>query len=181
MNENESILLRALEPDDVELLYEWENNREIWRVSNTHTPFSKYILRKYIENSHLDIYQTRQLRLMIERSRDGRKESIGCVDIFDYEPFHARAGIGILIADKANRDKGYATKALEEIVHYAFTQLDLHQLYCNITVDNMPSIRLFENAGFNKIGVKREWIKGENGFADEMMYQLVRAQENQKH
>lgn len=35
------IRLRALEPEDLELLYSWENNLSYWVISNTITPFSK--------------------------------------------------------------------------------------------------------------------------------------------
>ena len=169
-----NISLRALEPDDIELLYNWENNREIWRISNTKVPFSKYLLQKYIENSHLDIYQIKQLRMMIDLQDDRGIRSIGCVDLFDFDPFHARAGVGILIANKEDRNKGYASQALKEIVQYAFKYLHLHQLYCNITSDNTASLKLFESAGFCVIGTKREWVKGDKGYLDEILLQLIK-------
>ena len=64
------ILLRALEPEDLELLYSWENNSSYWIISSTVVPFSKYTLKRYLENSHKDIYQTGQLRLMIDHIAD---------------------------------------------------------------------------------------------------------------
>lgn len=173
MTEVNKIVLRALEPDDIDLLYDWENNRDIWRISNTQVPFSKYILQKYIENSHLDIYQTKQLRMMIDLKKNIGKKTIGCVDLFDFDPIHARAGIGILIAKEEDRSKGYAAKALNEIIKYAFNFLHLHQLYCNITTDNTPSLKLFENAGFQIIGTKKEWIKNNDSYIDEIILQLI--------
>ena len=59
--------LRALEPEDLEFLFEIENNESFWEVSHTQVPFSKYILKQYIENAHLDIFETKQLRLLIEK------------------------------------------------------------------------------------------------------------------
>jgi diamine N-acetyltransferase len=162
-----------MEPGDIDLLFKWENNREIWKVSNTLSPFSKYILEKYIENSHLDIYQTRQLRMMIDLENESGKRTIGCVDLFDFDPFHLRAGIGILIASSDDRNKGYASGALQEIIHYSFNYLHLHQLYCNITVDNSNSLKLFENAGFIRVGIKKDWIKNTKGFQDEVLLQLI--------
>lgn len=175
MQESSSITLRALEPDDIELLYDWENNREIWKISNTQVPFSKYILQKYIENSHLDIYQTKQLRMMIDLETEGEKRTVGCVDLFDFDAFHARAGIGILIGDVADRSHGYATTALNEIMHYAKHYLHLHQLYCNIISNNTVSLRLFENAGFRVVGSKKEWIRTADGYLDEILLQLIMA------
>ena len=63
--QTEHIYLRALEPTDLELLYTCENDRLVWKVSNTITPFSKYILQQYLESSQNDIYTNKQLRLMI--------------------------------------------------------------------------------------------------------------------
>ena len=107
---NKVIRLRALEPEDLELLYEWENNDSNWVISNTVSPFSKYTLKRYLENSHKNIYETGQLRLMIDHIPD--KLTIGTIDIFDFDPFHKRAGLGILIANEAYRRKGYASMSL---------------------------------------------------------------------
>ncbi len=60
------ISLRALEPEDLELLYEWENNLSYWTISSTVAPFSKFTLKRYLKNSHKNIYETGQLRLMID-------------------------------------------------------------------------------------------------------------------
>lgn len=168
----QKIRLRALEPEDLELLYEWENNNSYWLISNTIAPFSKYTLKKYIRNSHKSIYETGQLRFMIGLVEE--KQTIGTIDIFDFDPFHKRAGVGILIANENQRRKGYATMALKCLCDYCFNTLQLHQLYCNILVNNIESIDLFKKAGFTEIGIKKEWIKTPEGYLDELMYQLIK-------
>jgi diamine N-acetyltransferase len=165
------IKLRALEPEDLELLYEWENNITYWTISNTVSPFSKYTLKRYVENSHKSIYETGQLRLMIDHIPD--KVSIGTIDIFDFDAYHKRAGLGILIASEEYRRKGYATMALTCLVDYCFKTLQLHQLYCNILVNNCESIDLFKKIGFVESGVRKEWIKTSDGYLDEHMFQLI--------
>jgi len=167
------ITLRAIEPEDLELLYSWENDSRYWVLSNTVTPFSKYTLKRYIENSHKSIYTTGQTRLMIEHTKDGR--TIGTIDIFDFDPFHCRAGLGILIAKEEYRRKGYASMAISCLIDYCFSTLQLHQLYCNILSNNKVSIQLFKKHGFRLIGIKKEWIKTAEGFIDEHMFQLVRS------
>ena len=169
------IILRAPEPSDVELLYRWENDPEIWHVSNTITPFSKYILEKYIENAHLDIYQVKQLRLMIDVMEQGKNKSrtIGTIDLFDFDPYHNRAGVGILIGDKSDRKKGYATLALKKFIHYCFNTLQLHQLYCNITRGNSDSLRLFKRCGFRISSHKTDWIKTPGRYLEELFLQLI--------
>ena len=167
----EKIRLRAIEPEDLELLYEWENNNSYWIISNTVAPFSKYTLKRYIRNSHKSIYETGQLRLMIDLIAG--KQTIGTIDIFDFDPFHKRAGIGILIADEEQRRKGYATMSLKCLTDYCFRTLQLHQLWCNILADNHESIELFQKLGFIQIGIKKDWVKTADGYLDEHMFQLV--------
>lgn len=165
------ISLRALEPEDLELLYEWENNLSYWIISNTVVPFSKYTLKRYLENSHKNIYETGQLRLMIDHIPDNT--TIGTIDIFDFDPFHKRAGLGILIAKEDYRRKGYASMALKCLVNYCFSTLQLHQIYCNILANNCESMDLFKKAGFVQSGIKKDWIKTSDGYLDEYIFQLI--------
>jgi diamine N-acetyltransferase len=165
-----STKLRAIEPNDLDDIHKWENDSSIWHLSNTLTPFSKSIIKQFIDNSHLDIFQSKQLRLMIENING---ETIGTIDLFDYDPMHKRAGIGILIAEKENRSKGYASDALDILIKYCFSVLQLHQLFCNITDDNLESINLFTKKGFQLIGTKKDWLLFSDGKKDESMYQLI--------
>ena len=164
------IRLRALEPDDIDLLYEWENDAEIWEVSNTYVPFSKYILAKYIKESQRDIYESKEARLIIE-TLEGR--AVGAIDLFDFDPFHFRAGVGILIHDKKNRNLGYANDALQLLCLYAASHLRLHQLFANIAADNLVSIQLFTKNGFEHSGTKKDWRRTANGWTNEMIFQKI--------
>ena len=166
-----NIRLRALEPEDLELLYTWENNDINWVYSNTISPFSRFTLKRYIENSHKNIYETGQLRLMIDHIED--KKTIGTIDLFEFDPFHKRAGIGILIADESYRRKGFAALSLKCLIQYCFKTLQLHQLYCNILANNTKSIELFKKQGFVEIGRKKDWIQTDNGYLDEYIFQLL--------
>lgn len=169
---NKNIKLRAIEPDDIDILYTWENNSEIWHLSNTLVPFSKNILRKYIENSHEDIFTSKQLRLIVENDKG---EAVGLIDLFDFDFFNSRAGIGILIHDEKNRKKGFASEALSLLIDYCFEILQINQIYCNINTNNIASIKLFTNAGFEISGTKKMWNKTLNGFIDEHFLQLISA------
>jgi diamine N-acetyltransferase len=173
MIKNEKIALRALEPADADLLYHWENQMELWQVSNTLTPFSRHQIITYIKQISLDIYQTKQLRLMIDVLNYDGQESIGMIDLFDFDPYHNRGGIGVMIYKPA-RGKGYAREAVDLFSKYAFEHLGLHQVFCDIPEDNTSSIKLFENLGFQYIGRKKEWLKTPTGFKDELMYQKIK-------
>ena len=168
---NNKISLRALEPEDLEFLFQIENNESYWEISHTKTPFSKFILKQYIENSHLDIYETKQLRLIIEEN--STKSQLGMIDLFDFNPQHKRAGIGILI-NPNQQNKGYASDALSLLINYAFTILNVHQLFANIISENTNSITLFEKFNFKQAGIKKDWIFSSGKFKDEILYQLIK-------
>lgn len=172
MLEGKNLILRALEPADVDFLYKWENDEKLWHLSNTITPFSRFILEQYILNAHQDIYTNKQLRLMIDIKNGDRNSPIGSIDLFDFDPINKRAGIGILIVEK-ERNRGYASEALELFVNYCFTKLQLHQIYCNITADNQASLQLFKKHNFTLIGLKKEWIFVNDRWIDEYAYQLI--------
>lgn len=169
--QSENISLRAIEPADIEYLYQWENDTENWKVSNTQVPFSRFVLEQYIASAHQDIYRMKQLRLIICNKEN---KPVGCIDLFDFEPSHLRAGIGILIADKSERKKGYASEALELLINYCYKTLNLHQLYCNIAVDNEPSVLLFQKHGFQITGIKKQWIREGGKFIDELLLQRIK-------
>ena len=164
------INLRALEPEDLDFLYTIENNESFWEVSSTQTPFSRFILEQYIVNSHQDIFEAKQLRLIIVDNITNI--SVGMIDLFEFNPLHKRAGIGILIIE-SEQHKGFASEAIELLINYSFNQLNLHQLFANITADNTKSLELFTKLNFKKIGVKKEWIFSKGDFKDEILFQLI--------
>ncbi|MDR1130660.1 MAG: GNAT family N-acetyltransferase [Prevotellaceae bacterium] len=171
--ESDTIRLRATELSDIDLLYIWENDPEVWTVSENITPYSWFELEKYIL-SEGDIFANKQLRLMIDSKQNGKFDTVGTLDLFDFNPVHGRAGLGILIYAPENRRKGYASEALSILIEYAFTVLNISVLYCNISVNNQKSIDFFEKAGFVKCGLKKSWNSTPEGREDEIMLQLIR-------
>ena len=167
------VRIRALEPEDVDALYKWENEEEIWHLSNTISPLSRFTLEQYVLSAGQDIYSTRQMRMMIDLKKAFKGiRTIGSIDIFEFEPAHRRAGVGILIHE-GFRGKGYASEALDLLIIYAFEILQLHQLFANIATDNTDSINLFQSKGFQHIGIKKEWNRIRNKWQDESMFQLI--------
>ena len=173
--QGKNISLRALEPEDLNFLFSTENDESFWEVSSTQTPYSKYILQKYIDNSHQDIYEAKQYRFVI---CDKKNTQVGMVDLFDFNPQHKRVGVGILIKSK-HQTKGYGLEALELIINYAFSYLNVHQIFANITSDNLKSISLFEKLNFIKAGTKKDWIYSNSVFKDENLYQLIKDTNNE--
>ncbi len=170
----ENIYIRALEPNDLEFIYAIENDESIWEVSNTQTPYSRFLVRQYLENAHQDIYEAKQLRLAICTSQNF--QALGLIDLFDFDPKNNRAGVGIVIQGNENRNQKAGSEALELMIRYAFYHLNLHQLYANIGNENEASIALFTKFGFQCIGTKKDWNLVNGEYRDESIFQLINEQ-----
>lgn len=188
--EGKLIRLRAVEPEDIDPMYRWENDPAVWRVSGTTAPFSRHVLERFVEEQRFDIFQTRQQRLIIEtldRFSDGKRRraanedrsvpndrrAVGALDLFEFDPLNRRAGIGILIHPTDARRQGYATDAIETGCRYAREVLGLHQLWCNVGATNKASLTLFRNTGFVEVGTKRDWLWTPDGYTDEILFQKI--------
>ncbi len=166
------IRLRAMEPDDLDDLYELENDPGNWCVTSFTVPYSRFILKQYIENSEYDMFADRQLRLMIVDRQDERVA--GTIDITEFSPMHRRGEVGIAIRREL-QGRGYAKEALNLLCDYAFTFLHLKQLIAHVTQDNEASIGLFEACGFERCGLLKAWWRVEGGFKDVVLLQRVAA------
>ncbi|MDR2137937.1 MAG: GNAT family N-acetyltransferase [Tannerella sp.] len=168
--ENETVQLRALEPEDLDLLYRWENDSRLWRYGSTLAPYSRFSLKAYLSDARLDIFQSRQLRLMIVLKAENA--TVGTVDLYDFDPMNERAGIGILL-DERYRHRGLAAEALALIREYAFCFLRLKQVYAYVSECNEPSVKLFTGCGYKAAGKLVAWIKNETDFENVYLMQLI--------
>lgn len=163
------VKFRALEMDDLQWLYLIENDERLWKYSNTIVPFSKEILTKYILNSNRDIFDVKQLRMVVYSKEVSR---IGLIDLYDFSPENKRLALGIII-DEKYRNIGVAKNALSLIEKWIKSRLDIHQIYVNIGEENLISIKLFKSLGYNKIGLKKDWNFYNNKFNSEFTFQKI--------
>jgi diamine N-acetyltransferase len=166
-----TVFLRALEPEDLDFIYEIENNEAIWNVSNTNTPYSKFLIRQYLENAHQDIFEAKQLRLVI--CKKDTSHAIGLIDLFDFDPKNNRAGVGIIIQENQERNLGFGSESLALLIDYSFSKLNLHQLFANIDPNNSASVKLFTKFDFQNCGSKKDWNLIGNRYHEEHFYQLI--------
>ena len=157
------IQLRAIEPEDLEVLYRWENNADLWQVGDTLAPFSE---------SHRDIYDLKQLRLIIEHQKD--RKAAGMMDLFNFDPYHSRAAMGMLI-DPDYQHQGLGRRALNLMLEYSFSFLKLHQLYAHIPAHNKASLQLFLTSGFSIQGTLKDWLHTTEGYKDVLVLQRINA------
>lgn len=167
------INLRALELDDLEFLFEIENDSKFQKISSSILPFSKHYLEKYIMESNLDIFLEKQFRFVICIENNN---PIGLIDLFDFDPINHRAGIGIVIIN-THRKKGYALESVKLIEDISKKDLQIHQLYVSVGVDNKSSLNLFKKLGYLEIGVKKDWNYINGQYMDELLFQKILSNE----
>lgn len=164
-----AIKLRAMEPEDLDLLYQIENNMQLWNVSATNVPYSRYLLHDYIAHASGDIYTDKQVRLMIENER---QEAIGVVDIVDFDPQHRRAELGLLILD-SYRKRGYGEATLARVLDYSLRVLHLHQLYAIVNAEHGSTLRLFQKNSFTADTVLKSWLYDGSSYHDAILLQHI--------
>lgn len=162
--------LRALEPTDLDTLYRWENDSSLWDVGCSIAPFSRKQLWDYIENYDADIFNARQLRLIVEEKATGK--AVGTIDMYDFDPVHRRAWVGVLI-DSAVSHRGYGTRSLELLARYASDRLGVHQLMAVVPEGNEWSCRLFEKCGYHRSGILIDWLRAGSVYRDAVIFQLI--------
>ena len=147
------IRLRKIEPSDVPYLYRWENDATAWTDGSNHNPLSQQDLRDYIASTTGDIYKDGQLRLIISsndqmvNNQMVNEATVGCIDLFDFDPRNRRAALGMYIAPEF-RGKGVGREALLQMEHYAFDFLHLRVLYAVIATSNTVCSALYQSAGY---------------------------------
>lgn len=161
--------LRALEPEDLDILYKVENDMSLWSVGATNAPYSRYALSEYITNATGDIFTDHQVRMMI---CDSLGHTVGIVDLMNFNAQHQRAEVGIVIFEPY-RNRGFGLAAMKHVFRYVHAILHIHKLYALVGVDNIYSCRLFEGVGFSKEGTLHDWLFEGDRYQDVVIYQKL--------
>lgn len=197
--ERGEVRLRALEPEDVDRLYIWENDRDMWPFGGTRAPLSRHQLWEYATNYDANPFAAGQLRLIIEHatapdnaipqssqssqytqssqssqnSQNSQSSLIPCgiIDLYDIDPVNSRAMVGIMVAPRW-RSRGIATRALELVGEYCRDILGLATIASEVASDNLPSIRLFgEKAAYRQVGERPSWYRRGDSFVSALLFQ----------
>lgn len=164
------VMLRAPEPEDLEVMFRFENSTDVWEMSNTTGPYSRFQLKQYIEQAQNDLFADRQLRLMIENAA---RQVVGIIDVCYFDPLHNRAEVGVMI-DKEFRRQGIGHEALALLEEHCFNYLGIHQLFAYIAVENLPCRKLFASCGYKENAVLKDWMHTcGGGYTDVLVVQKI--------
>ena len=163
------IKLRAIEPEDLDLLYRIENDVELWNIGTSNVPYSRYLLHEYVANNKNDIYSDGQVRLIVENSEG---TAVGVADLVNFDPSNLRAEVGLIILNDYRR-QGYGIAVLNRIADYALRILHLHQLYAYVDVNNSPSLGVFQKADYKVAAEIKDWLYDGQNYHDSVLFQYV--------
>ena len=161
--------LRAMEPEDLDLLYSIENDSQLWDVSTNNVPYSRYLLHDYIATSSGDIYTDHQVRLIIE---NGVGETVGLADLTNFDARNCRAEVGLVVVSR-HRHCGYGQQALLQLADYALRVLHLHQLYALVDAANEYSLQVFQKAGFVETARLKDWLYNGLEYHEAVLLQTI--------
>lgn len=165
------ITLRAIEPEDLDLLYRIENDDELWGVGVTNVPYSRYVLHSFLSETTSDIYTDKQVRLVIENEEN---KAVGLADLMSFDPKNCRAELGLVVM-REYRHQGYAREAVLKLQEYALNTLHLHQIYAVIPVDNENSLQLFRRLNYQISAHLKDWLFDGIRYHDALVMQHVLA------
>lgn len=144
------VRLRALEPEDEPLLYEWFNDPEVTSTGGGHGyPISHAREREWIEEANRPGYEYSHFGIV---ALDDEK-LVGTVSLRQTSPENRSANLGLSIGDKARWNKGYATDAMRVACRFGFEQMNLHRIELSTYAEHAAAIRVYEKVGF-KIEVR---------------------------
>ena len=161
------ILLRALELEDLDFLYQIENDDRLWELGVSNVPYSRRVLLDYISSASADIYVDNQVRLIVENERN---EQVGIVDLTDFDPRHRRAHLGIVIKMDC-QGQGYAKAAVVGLLHYARNILHLHQVYAIVAERNEKAAKMLQSVGFEGDNILKQWLYSQDGYENAIFFQ----------
>lgn len=153
--EDDTLLLRAVEADDANVMWKVENDSSQWVENCMAAPLSQMMLTDYALSYDADPFRTGQLRLIIERKTD--EAVIGIIDLYDISAVHRHAFVGIYIIPEF-RNLGFGGKSLILLEKFTFSVLNLIRIGAKIVIDNEESIKLFKKLNFSECGTMPEWI-----------------------
>ena len=167
----ERLYLRSLEESDIDRCLVWINDPNITATIALRFPFNRAREQEWFAS----LYKTdREVPLAIVL-KDGDRHIGNCgLHQIDYPNRHAQ--FGIMIGEKEEWDRGYASEASRLIIDYGFKQLGLHRISLQVYAHNARAQRVYEKLGFVREGVQRESYFRDGRYHDTLMMGILKSE-----
>lgn len=150
--EGETVYLSPVNIEDHEIYCAWINSMEVSvRLGNGAEAYSLETEKHALETLSKNI-NSYNFAIILKKN----DQLIGNVSLFKINKTHQEATLGIFIGEKENRGKGYGREAIELILDYGFSFLNLHNIMLNVFDFNEDAVRLYEKIGFRVFGRRSE-------------------------
>lgn len=162
------VLLRALEPEDNEMLLSLLNDPNTeYMVDGASFPQSLSRQQAWLAAQTGD---TGTLRCAVVPF--GEKKAVGTVILSDIDYRNGNGKLHIKLLPEG-RGKGYGSDAILAVCSYAFKELRLHSVYAHVVEPNELAHKLFRGCGFRKDGILRDRVFKRGDFLNCAVYSLV--------
>lgn len=167
--ETERLVLRKLEMDDLEDIFEYARDPEVakyttWMAHTTPNDTSAFL------NYVLDLYRNGEVApwgVLHER------KLVGTCGFVGWDLDHSRAEIGYALSRKY-WGRGLMTEAVVRIISFGFRTMQLNRIQARCEAANVASVRVMEKAGMRFEGVLREHEYSKGRYLDIVMCSILR-------
>lgn len=142
-----SVYIRPLVLEDAKVSYNWRNDPEIW----TFTEFKpdRYISPQMEEEwLKTKLFRTDEKRFAICLA--GNDQYIGNIQLLEID--HEKAWYHLFIGEKTFWGQGISQKATQQLLAYAFSELDLKMILLEVHPDNIAARTVYKKMGFQTVG-----------------------------
>jgi diamine N-acetyltransferase len=171
MIKGKRLTLRAIEREDLPRYVAWINDPEVTCHLLTYPPLNLEDETEWYENQRKDDTSLHLAIVVTDESLH-----IGSVSLMNLNRQDQNAELGILIGDKTRWGQGYGREAIQSLVHYGFTELNLHRIYLRVDASHAAGIRCYQNCGFVEEGRLRQAVFHHGYFEDHLIMSVLRSE-----
>lgn len=164
------IYLRALEPDDYQVTIKWRSDEEIQNMVGG----AKYFVSSEKEKEWVRSAIFDKERMVLGICLKENNKLIGTVNIQEFDWINRSCHVPILIGDKDEWSKGYATEARMMALKFAFYERGMNRVWATILDNNMPSVKMHEKCGYKQEGVLRQSVYKDGAFHDQIVMSILK-------
>jgi len=159
--EGKNVNLRVVENQDLPILLEWDNDIDFRGEFENPRQETMADLERLFDN-------VRDSQWFFIERKDKTK-----VGFISYFPSAGEIEIGYNIVPK-ERNKGYATEAIQIMVDYLFLSKNIVRIQAKADTENLQSRKALEKTGFKQEGVLRRTFFCRGKLRDDCVYSIIR-------
>jgi len=170
----DKVVLRAIEPEDLDILMVWRNQPEFRKYFREYREINFEMQKKWFETIVLGDRNTLMFSIVLQETG----ELIGCCGLCYINWIHRYAELSIYIGYRNAYidDNGYAEEACKLLFQYAFGELNLHKVWAEIYDFDEKKIELFRKLGMTTDGKLRDNYYYNGAWYDSLVFSVLKSE-----